>query len=220
MKYVFFLVVSSLVFLSCAANIKNLTKTQYSNPIFTKESLNEGGLALLPITAGLGQEGYRRPLGDYMNQDLQAAVPEGKVLTWQETMELLNKNSKVETYEALIQAYRQTSILDRNKVKELFSALGVKYALYCSLQDYSESKETNYNFLTGLNTTKTANVSAHCLIMDLESGDIMEEIIGQATSVAGNYQYNQGYEEYAKILANSVLSQLPGAKVPNLKSTN
>jgi len=203
-----------IILTSCAAPIQNLTKTQYTNPAFTKEVLKEGGLALLPITAGQGQEGYRRPLGDYVNQNIQSAVPNGKVLTWQETMELLNKNSEVTAYEDLIMAYRQTSILNRDKVKELSSALGVKYALYISLQDFSESKETNYNLLTGWNTTKTANVSAHCLVIDLESGDVMQEIIGQAASVAGTYSYNEGYEEYAKVLAHSLLTQLPGANLP------
>jgi len=31
-----------------------------------------------------------------------------------------------------------------------------------------------------------------------------------------NSSYNQGYEEYAKVLGHSVLIQLPGAKVPPL----
>jgi len=202
---------------SCAATIQNLTKTQYVNPAFSSEKLDQGGLALLPITAGQGQEGYRRPLGDFLNQYLQEAVPGGNVLTWQETMDNLNKSSKVTDYQDMILAYKQTSILNRDKVRELFDALGVRYALYCSLQDYSESKETSYNFLTGLNTKKTANVMAHCLIIDLETGDVMQEIIGQAESVAGDYSYNQAYEEYAKILAHSVLSQLPGSKLPPLK---
>jgi hypothetical protein len=217
MKKIFTLIILSIILWSCAAPIQNLTKTQYINPAFTDLALKDGGLALLPITAGQGQEGYRRPLGDYVNQDLQSSVPNGKVLTWQETMELLNKNSKVSAYEDLILAYRQTSILNRDKVKELSSALGVRYALYCSLQDYSESKETSYNLFSGWNTTKTANVMAHCLVIDLESGDVMQEIIGRAASVAGTYSYNEGYEEYAKVIAYSVLTQLPGAKIPPIK---
>ena len=217
MKKIFSITVILVLLTSCAAPIQNLTKTQYLNPAFTKEVLKSGGLALLPITAGQGQEGYRRPLGDFINQNMQYAIPNGKSLTWQETMDLLNQNSKVTAYEDMILAYRQTSILNRDKVKELSLALGVKYALYVSLQDYSESKETNYNLLTGWNTTKTANVSAHCLVIDLESGDVMQEIIGRAASVAGTYSYNEGYEEYAKVIAYSILAQIPGANLPPYK---
>jgi hypothetical protein len=185
--------------------------------VFSAQQLNAGGLALLPITAGQGQEGYRRPLGDFLNQDLQSAVPNGKVLKWQETMDLLNLKSKVTSYESMILAYRQTSILNRDKVKELFDALEVRYAIYCALQDYSESRETGYSPFTGISTTKTANVAAHCLVIDLQTGDVMQEIIGQATSVAGELMHNEAYEEFAKVMANSMLAQLPGARIPPIK---
>jgi len=217
MKKLLWVIVLPFLIISCAAPIQNLTKTQYLNPVFTTNELQHGGLALLPITAGQGQEGYRRPLGDFLNQDLQNAVPGGKVLNWQATMDLLNQNSKVSVYEDMILAYRQTSIINREKVKDLFEALGVRYALFCSLQDYSESSQTSYNFFTGLSTSKTANVLAHCLVIDLKNGDIMQEINGQATSTAGEYMHNQAYEEYAKVMANSILSQLPGSDVPPIK---
>lgn len=217
MKRAILLFICSILLASCAAPIQNLTKTQYVNPTFSQEKLRSGGLALLPITAGQGQEGYRRPLGDFLNQNIQDAVKGGKVLKWEETMDALNRESKVKAYEDLIIGYRQTSILSRDRVKEMASALGIKFALLCSLQDYSESNETSYNFLTGIQTVKTANVMAHCLVIDLESGDVMQEIIGQASSQAGNYMHNQAYEEYAKIMAHSVLSQLPGANLKPLK---
>lgn len=217
MKKIFLLLMLSILLASCAAPIQNLTKTQYVNPSFSKEKLQTGGLALLPITAGQGQEGYRRPLGDYLNKGLQSSVPHGKVIKWEETMDSLNGQSKVKAYEDLIVGYRQTSILNRDKVKEMAAALGTRYALMCSLQDYSESKEAQYNFLSGWQTVKTANVMAHCLVIDLENGDVMQEIIGQATSQAGKYMHNQAYEEYAKVMAHSVLSQLPGANLPPLE---
>ncbi len=207
------LIAGSLLLVSCAAPIQNLTKTQYFNPDFSAEKLNAGGLALLPITAGQGQEGYRRPLGDELNQNLASAVPKGKTIGWQNSMELINRASKVTDYEDLITGYRQTSILNRDKVKELYTALGVNYAMYVSLQDFSETSHTSYNVFSGMNTTKTANVSAQCLVIDLVTGDIMLEIIGQAKSDASGLSYNREYEEYAGVMAQSILSQLPGSSV-------
>ncbi|HEX2866516.1 MAG TPA: hypothetical protein VHO03_05720 [Ignavibacteriales bacterium] len=216
MKRSILLLACSIFLASCTAPIRDFTKTQYINPSFSKETLRSGGLALLPITAGQGQEGYRRPLGDYLNQNLKAAINDSRILTWEQTMDSLNRCSKVKDYEDLITGYKQTSILSRGKVREIASALGTRYALLCSLLDYSESKNINYNFLTGLETSKTANVSAHCLVIDLENGDVMQEIIGQVVSEAAGFSHNQGYEEYAKIMAYSILSQLPGSELPPL----
>lgn len=197
----------------CAAPIQSLTKTQYVNPAFSSDQLNAGGLALLPITAGHGQEGYRRPLGECFNDSLQRAIPHGEVLTWQAAMDSLNRHDLVAHYQDMIETYQKTSILNRTEVTKLRTALGVRYALYCSLQDFSRTTHTSYGLFTGPSTTKTANVAVHCLVLDLVSGDIMQEIIGQATSRAGELMYTSPYEEFAASIARSVLSQLPGSLV-------
>lgn len=208
-----FLIGCCVVLVGCTAQIVNMTRTQYINESFTARDLESGGLALLPVTAGQGQEGFRRPLGDLLNLHLQEAVPNGRVLTWQTTMDSINAKGMVDTYEQLINGYQKTSIVNRERVRELYTALGVRYALYCSLQDYSENTKTSYNLFSGLNTTKTANVMAQCLVLDLVTGDVAQEIIGQAGSVAGDLMRNSPYEAYASVIANSVLSQLPGSLV-------
>lgn len=211
-KYVFAATLVLLI-LSCAAPIKNLTKVNYLNDQFSAETLQYGGIALLPVTAGHGQEGYRRPLGDTLSAYLPKTIPDGKTIDWQTAMNLLNSHNLVSEYQQIIESYQRTSILNREKIMKLGEALGVRYALYCALQDYSESKNTSYNLFSGFSTTKTANVQAHCLVFDLTTGDVMQEIIGQAASEAGDMSYNRGYEVYAKILAQAVLSKLPGSKV-------
>lgn len=202
-----------LMLSACAAPIYNLTKTQYVHQAFSAEQLQNGGLCLLPITAGEGQEGYRRPLGNFMNQYLTQSVDSAKNLTWQETMLKLNDNNKVSIYESIIMSYQKTSILNKEKLKQLKTTLEVDFALYCSLQDFSEKTETSYNFFSGYSTNKTANVQAHCLVINLNTGDVMQEIIGRAKSVGNEMSYNREYDQYADILARAVLSQLPGSKV-------
>lgn len=199
----------------CAARIVDQSRTQYLNETFTAADLQEGGLALLPVTAGDGQEGYRRPLGDYLNARLPDAVPGGRVLSWQAAMDSINNNSKVSAYEQMITGYQKTSIVNRELVRELFATLGVRYALYCSLQDFSEQSKTNYNLFTGFSTTKTAQVIAQCLVIDLSSGDVAQEIIGHTTAVGGDFSTMSPYEAYAAILAQAVLSKLPGSAVPD-----
>jgi hypothetical protein len=202
-----------VVIAGCAASIQDRTKTQYVNPAFGSVTLQAGGLALFPVTAGQGQEGYRRPLGDFLNDSLQVAVPGGSVLSWHATMDSLNQHGKVDAYEGLVAAYAQTSIVHREKAKEIGEAIGVRYALFCSLQRAAEVSNTSYSIWTGWNTTNTVDVIAHCLVVDLQTGDVIQEIMGQAMSVGGSSYYNSPYEAYAQVLAQSVLSQLPGSAV-------
>lgn len=206
-----------LLLMACAATIHDETRTQYVNPAFTAADLRTGGLALFPVTAGQGQEGYRRPLGDFLDDSLQVAVPGGRVLTWQATMDSLNSNDGVDAYEELVRAYAQTSIIHRDRAKELAGATKVRFALFCALQKASEVSKTSYSFWTGWSTTNTVDVVAHCLIIDLQSGDVMQEIVGQATSVGGSEYYNSPYEAYARVMARAVLSQLPGSAVSNVE---
>jgi len=207
-----FLITSALL-TGCAASIQNNTKTQYVNETFSAENLRDGGMALFPVTAGQGQEGYRRPLGDFLNDSLQYAVPRGSVLTWQATMDSLNQHRAVDEYQHVIEAYAQTSIVDREKVKTLSEAVHVRYALFCALQRFEQLSKTSYSVWTGWSTANSADVMAHCLILDLRTGDVMQEIVGEAMSVGGSTYYNSPYEAYAKVLAQSVLSQIPGSSV-------
>lgn len=217
MKLAFLLIPLAFFISSCAAPIENLTKTQYYNANFTKANLRDGGLALLPVTSGQSLKSYCRPLGEYLNIGLQAAVPYGKVLKWQETMKLLNKNSKINVYEELIKDYYQTSVLDKDKVKEVYSAIGTRFVLLCSLTEYSESKEMKFKLMPGWGVTKTSNVVADCLVFDLETAEVMQEIIGVAQSETGGYNEDEKFEKYAALLAKGVLTELPGSFIHELK---
>lgn len=171
------------------------------------------GFAFCQLQPEKARKDIAGPLGNFMNQYLTQSVDSAKNLTWQETMLKLNDNNKVSIYESIIMSYQKTSILNKEKLKQLKTTLEVDFALYCSLQDFSEKTETSYNFFSGYSTNKTANVQAHCLVINLNTGDVMQEIIGRAKSVGNEMSYNREYDQYADILARAVLSQLPGSKV-------
>ena len=60
--YVLLLLLSAGFWTGCAARVIDDSKLQYLAPEFTYNSLSEYGLSLLPVVAGEGQEGLRRPL--------------------------------------------------------------------------------------------------------------------------------------------------------------
>lgn len=194
-----------------AATIHDKTMTQYVNAAFTAEGLKSGGLAMFPVTAAEGQEGYRRPLGDSMSDSLGVAVPGGKTLIWQATMDSLNAYNKVQVYQDLVATYHQASIVDKQRARELGDALHVRYGLFCSLQKYSSEEHASYSIWSGWANEHSSEVVAHCLIIDMQNGDVMQEIFGNASSQGDDYTYESSYEAYAKVVARSILSQLPGS---------
>jgi hypothetical protein len=197
----------------CGVQIQNLTHTDYLNEAFSAQTLHDGGLALLPITAGQGLEGYRRPLGDFLNANLASAVPGGRVLTWQSSTDSMNVHQIVLEYDQLIGAYEHTAVLDRVRAANLGAALGVRYALYCAVEVSSHRTLASYSPILGGLWLNTATVAAHCLVLDLQSGDVAQEILGCATSAASDFDPRLPYEEYAQVMAEAVLMNLPGSRV-------
>jgi len=187
------------------------------NSGFTYESMRYWGVSMLPVTAGNSVEGYRRPLGDKMNHFLATALPEVKVLTWQSSMDSINKASLVQSYEQLIGGYERTAILDKARTKELATCLGVRYALFCSIGDVSSGQTIVCGAGGAIAAKQTGNVEMICRIVDLENGDVMQEIFGQVSAQEATYGSNgkmPTYDAYADEIARAVVGQIPGAQVP------
>ena len=64
------LLLSAGFWIGCAARVVDDSKLQYLAPEFTYNSLSEYGLSLLPVVAGEGQEGLRRPLASKLEAHL------------------------------------------------------------------------------------------------------------------------------------------------------
>lgn len=108
-------------------------QASYVGPAFDQTQVRQGGVALLPVVAGMGVEGYRRPFGDAMNAAAAALLPTGSFLTWQETMQRLNEADLVEDYQQAIAAYASTSMVPRRLVQSMATATGANSFLYVAL---------------------------------------------------------------------------------------
>jgi hypothetical protein len=192
----------------CATTIRDVSRVLYVAETFHPESLRREGLALLPVTAGAGQEGYRRPMGDALAQRCAALMEDGRFLTWQETMEILNEKDLADVYDDLIETYRTTSILRREAVRRLAEALRVRYLLFASLERFHTRTALTYNIISGLNTQRKTEVSVFCQVWDGRNGDVVWEGAGVANSSGGELTYDRPYEVYADVAAKGVVRRL------------
>ena len=158
--YVFPLFLILLVCSSCAAPVIDTSKLQYIAPEFKEDSLVGEGLSLLPVVAGAGQEGLRRPLGDKLNKHLGNELPEGKFIGTLETMDLINNAELTGDYSKLIEDYDRSAILNKSILHKIGEAVGVEHLLYVKLLEQVQTRGLTPGVLTkGLVETRGTRVN-------------------------------------------------------------
>jgi len=213
MKNFLYSVFIVLLFVKCAAVIYDKSSVQYIKDDFSSETFYNGGLAILPVVSGQGQEGYRRPFGEALNKGINTMLPGLHYLQWQRTMNVLNQHCLVEDYKKAILSYRETAILDKNLIRKIGEALELRYLLFVSLEEFHKASQTNYNILVGFHTTKTARINGFAQIWDCTNGDVVWDGIGLAESKGGDLTYEKDYIEYAKIAAKIISNSDLGIEI-------
>jgi len=208
------LVAISLTIWGCAAAIANNSKVTYEAESFSRTELYEGGLAVLPVTAGRGVEGYRRPFGQFLDHYIIAYKPNEvnfNTLEWEESLERLNKSGLTQKYNDAILAYKETAIIDYNLLKEVGETFGVRYLLFTELGDFSDESNYNYDWFSGSGySTRTVGMFAFCSLWDCEKGDVIWECVGDISATSGKYTYvaQDDIDKFSGMVAESVITRL------------
>lgn len=192
---------------SCVVTSKVQKYVTYISPNLTKSSLNNMGLALLPIVAGSGVEGYRRPFGEAMNAVGDSILT--NFMTWNITLDKINNANLVSEYNSAIQAYQETGIIDRTILQKLSGATGTNYFFFVKLSPPTADRKLTYG-LGGLTTTETKSVSAFGLIWSASDGDVVWEGEATANVTTGDYTYTKETDmDRAIKVAQALMKSLP-----------
>lgn len=204
-----------LVLSACAASVRTSVDTTYRDDDFSTDALSGGGLAILPVVAGEGSEGYRRPFGQSINRAVDSlnalnstAV---EVTHWNDTMQLLNDAGLTSEYQSAIEAYRTTSVLDRAFLGRLAEATGSRYMLFLLLGDYDNDSSTTYSlFSRSSNTRETAGVTAFAQIWDTTNSDVVWEGAAavDAEANSGSFQYMRAEQRDPNFLSRKAADAL------------
>jgi len=211
----FSVLLAFFLLVSCVAKMQDVSTVTYAKVGFDRESLKTSGVAILPISAGEGIEGYRRPFGDAVNISLGTLGGEISCLKWQETIDLLNQHDLASRYQEAIIRYKDTSIIDKNLIIDMGRSLGVRYFLFIELQPFQNDSQLKPSLLSdGFYTQETKGVQAIGQLWDSEDGDVVWEGIGGAKAQSGELSYIKTHnpEEYSKMAADGLVRQLLGLR--------
>jgi hypothetical protein len=203
----------------CAARVIDTSKLQYIAPEFDANSLAKEGLSLLPVVAGAGQEGLRRPLGSDLNRHLSGKLPEGKFFGNLETIDLINNAKLTEDYSKAIDDYNRSAILNKETLRKIGEAIGVRYLLYVKLLEQVQTQGLTRGSLSGdLIKTRGKKVSLFGQVWDCTLGDVVWEGTGEVSVESGEMTVvKQEIDELVDIATRSFLNNLPGIQIQKPK---
>ena len=193
---------------SCSVTSKVSNDVTYTSNSFSVKALNDGGLSLLPVVAGSGVEGYRRPFGDRMNAVGDSLLNNFK--DWNETLQTLNDADLVPEYNSAIQSYQQTGIVDKSLLEKMAEATGDNYFLYVQLGSPTSETDYNYDMWSGyLSKSETTSISAFALIWGADEGDIVWEGYASAEVTTDEFTYtNESDFNRAQKVAESLMESV------------
>ena len=217
--YAVFTLFIVLYITSCAVPIVDHSRLQYIAPDLDNNSLVEGGMSLLPVVAGDGQEGLRRPLANKLNKHLDNILPEGKFIGALQTMDLINNAGLTEYYSKMIEDYDRAAILNKDSLIKIGGAVGVEYLLYVKLLEQSrvERKSPLLRDKRGVPVVlmETFRMRIFGQLWSSKSSDVVWEGTGEIFVQGDQFRTIKAtIDQLVDISALSFLNNLPGFNIP------
>lgn len=198
------LVIASVLVTGCMAPINNTLNVSYVAP----QGVEISRLAILPVTAGEGLEGFRRTTADSLYNALMRRSAEVEIVPAEESLRRLNEAQLAERYSNMMIAYDRTGILDRAVMAEMGRVLGTRHLLNLRV-GYEESSRIGVGFATSVAETRTQAIHLFAHVWDTEVGDIVWEAAGGAASTSGEFSVAVPTQQVLAAATRNLAARLP-----------
>ena len=149
---------------------------------FGREHLRHGGLTILSARLGFGHETYGPPLVQGLLEAMQAGLPAARIVHANRAAGDINSAGLADEYAAMLDAYDKTNILDREDLRLIADAVGVRYLAVPILVSFREDRTTRFSvFGFRLGKTASANARFQLQIWDGHVGAVVWEGIADVT---------------------------------------
>lgn len=207
----------------CAASVKGKSTVTYQQDGFTPQAIKQAGIAIMPVVAGRGVEGYRRPFADSLQSTLKTHAPKGtQVMGWQDTAQALNDANLIEAYNKLVESYVTTAILDKKVLQQIKDATGKRFFLVVVLGDFAENSTTTHSG-GSTNVTTEVKINATAYVWDADKGDVVWEAMGGAgaTAHSGGFMIIETRDPivYGQKASEAIVGSLVGKDLSDLPTT-
>lgn len=135
--------------------------------------LQDAGIGVLTPAAPTGQESDKQALGDALSLALQNELTGARVRALPEVLSAINRAGLAADYANALADYETTGILDRDTLKAVGEASGVRYLAKLNLGNFSQSSDKRLA-IAGIRMFDTwrATIRVHLEVWDSATGEI------------------------------------------------
>lgn len=195
-------VATVLLLAGCAAKIQpemNVTVDEIREPVDT--------LAILPVTAASGLEGFRRQAAQKILAELEASYAVEHLIAAKTTGSRLSEAGLASDYSEMVESYQSVGVLDGPTLKRIADAVGADYLLATRIS-YTETEGVQPGMLTPYArvTKQGVNIFAH--VWHASKGQVVWEGVGRAQATAGEFSKERTVEEIMGRAARLLVTEL------------
>lgn len=187
MRQLIFLALSSVLLLGCAST-KDIDPVDTSTVTYKSDSADRqdadtSRIAILPVLAGQGYEGFRRRAGSDLSTQFEEQFSNAEVVSSRETRSLINDRNVSSQYSDMMESYGRTGVLQREALKTIGSAVGADFLLYSKVG--AEGSERS-NLVAGeyVQNTEVNQFTIYGQLWGIDEGDAVWEGTGGAAGLA------------------------------------
>ena len=136
-------------------------------------ALSDTGIGVLTPAAPTGQESDKQALGDSLSSALQQGLGDTRVLGLSEMLSAINRAGLATAYANALADYETTGILDRDALRAIGEAGGVRYLAKLNLGNFNQSSDKRLA-IAGIRMFDTwrATIRVHLEVWDSHTGEI------------------------------------------------
>lgn len=162
----------------------------YKGDVTDRKDLSESTIAILPVLAGEGYEGFRRKTGTELTRQFRKQLPNASVLSSQETRNRISDGEVSSEYSDMMTDYGKTGVLDQDALSRIGSAVEARFLLYSKVgaEGSSESALVAGEYYQ---ETEVNAFDIYAQLWDVEQGDVVWEGTGGAAGLSRATSNNQ-----------------------------
>jgi hypothetical protein len=157
----------------CGVTSQLHSDLSYGAAAETVLALDDTGIGVLTPAAPTGQESDKQALGDSLSAALQRELKTAHVLGLPEVLSAINKAGLAGRYADALADYEATGILDRDTLRAVGEASGVRYLAKLNLGNFNQSSDKRLA-IAGIRMFDTwrATIRVHLEVWDTATGEI------------------------------------------------